>query len=221
MRIWLTRDRLDAYYLLIHPQFPILPPLPDRPPDGHDLSSPVVHAIDCHVSPLFPAITALIVLIPKKAINRRTTNQDRAALHYHAERCCGLALARIDHDMDASEPLTRSRLHPEVPVYLESTIANFVVALYEYNYRGTMMRARTRMASVITMAIDLGLHDVGQETSSNSGCKKRIWAMIVRTSRVTVILSILTSLLAVLCKQVIHHSSSGKTQARDENLCCD
>jgi hypothetical protein len=173
------------------------------------------------VSPLFPAITALTVLIPNGAVNRCTAIQDRAARHHHAEHYCGLALASIDRDMDASEPLTRSRLHPEVPVQLESTIANFIVALYEYNYRGTMMRARTRMASVITMAIDLGLHDVGQETSSGFGCKKRIWAIIVRTSRVTVILSILTKLPAVLCKQVIHHSSSGKTQAKDENLCCD
>ena len=221
MRRWLTPDRLDAYYLLIHPQFPVLPPSPDRLPDEYGLGSPVSHAIDSHVSPLIPAITALTVLVPKRAVLRCTAVQERVARRYHAERCCGLALAGIDRDMDTSEPLARSRLHPEVPVHLESTIANFIIALYEYNYRGTMMRARTRMASVITMAIDLGLHDAGQEISSDSGCKKRIWAMIVRASRFIVILSMLTNLPVVLCKQVIHHPSSGKTQANDETLCCD
>ena len=173
---------------MIHPQFPVLPPSPDRLPDEHGLGSLVVHAIDSHVSPLFPALTALAVLVPKSAVNRCSAIQERSARRRHAERCCGLALAGIDRDMDASEPLTRNRLHPEVPVHLESTIANFIVALYDYNCCGTMMRACTRMASVITMAIDLGLHDAGQETLSDSGCKKRIWTMIVRVSRSIVIL---------------------------------
>lgn len=43
------------------------------------------------------------------------------------------------------------------------------------------------MASVITMAIDLGLHNVGQETTTYSGCKQRIWAIIVSASSNTVI----------------------------------
>lgn len=157
---------------MIHPQFPVLPPSPDRLPDEYGLGSPLSHAIDSHVSPLIPAITALTVLIPKRAVLRCTAVQERVARRYHAERCCGLALAGIDRDMDASEPLARSRLHPEVPVHLESTIANFIVALYEYNYRGTMMRARTRMASVITMAIDLGLHDLDKRFHLTPGARR-------------------------------------------------
>lgn len=81
--------------------------------------------------------------------------------------------------MDATGPLTRHRFHQDVPVHLESMIASFMIAVFEYNYRGSMMRARTRMASVIIMAMDLGLHDINIEITTDSECKQRIWSMIV------------------------------------------
>lgn len=81
--------------------------------------------------------------------------------------------------MDASGALTRRRFHADVPVSLENTIAGLLVAVYEYNYRGSMMRARTRMASVITMAMDLGLHDIDVANTTDSESKRRAWSMIV------------------------------------------
>lgn len=109
-------------------------------------------------------------------------HHDRAARHDYAEHCSDLALRAIDRDMDASGPLSRSRLHRDVPVLLESTIAGLLVAVYEYSYRGSMMRARTRMASVITMAMDLGLHDIDLNIGADIECKQRAWSMIVSSS---------------------------------------
>lgn len=180
---WLMTDRLDAYYILIHPAFPILPSAPKRLPDDRK-AHPIQENITVgQESPLSHAIAVLVALIPKSVVNGCSLIQARVARHDYAEHCCGLALANIDRDLDAPEPLTRSRFHRDVPVQLESTIASFLVAVYEYSYRGTMMKARTRMASVITMAMDLGLHNINQGIISDFECKQRLWSMIASALR--------------------------------------
>ncbi|KAF1931243.1 uncharacterized protein M421DRAFT_342453 [Didymella exigua CBS 183.55] len=162
---------IDAYYLLIHPCYPVLPPPVATIADKEQAQS--VQEPEFTRSPLAHAIAALVALVPKG------TCRDRIARHDYAEHCSDLALRAIDWDMDAPEPLLRNRFHHDVPVHLESTIANFLVAVYEYNYRGSMMRARTRMASVITMAMDLGLHGINIDTTADSECKRRAWSMIL------------------------------------------
>ena len=164
---------LDAYYLLIHPCFPILPPPPtiDQGTEHGSTADEIV--VTRSDSPLVHALATLLALVPKRS------GDAHAARHDCAESCSELALRAIDRDMDASRALTRRRFHQNVPVELEGTIASFLVAVYEYNYRGTMMRARTRMASVITMAMDLGLHDIDVEMTTDSECKRRAWSMIV------------------------------------------
>jgi hypothetical protein len=130
----------------------------------------------CPESPLVHALAALVTLVPKGVRNGYAA---RTARHDYAEHLSNMTLKAIDRDMDSAGPPTRSRFHQDVPVRLESTIAALLVAVYEYNYRGSMMRARTRMASVITMAMDLGLHDVSLESATDLECKKRLWSMIV------------------------------------------
>jgi len=169
-------NSLDAYYLLVHPCFPVLPP-PSALNQGTEPGSTVQETVVAHSeSPLVHALATLLALVPKRA------EYTHAARHDCAEHCSELALRAIDRDMDAAGVFTRRRFHKDVPVYLESTIASFLVAVYEYNYRGSMMRARTRMASVITMAMDLGLHDIDVETTTDSECKQRAWSMIVSAS---------------------------------------
>jgi hypothetical protein len=164
---------LDAYYLLIHPCFPVLPP-PLAIDQGTEHVTTAHEADVAHSeSPLVHAIATILALVPK------TAEHAHAARYEFAEHCSTLALRAIDRDMDASGALTRRRVHDNVPVYLESTLASFLVAVYEYNYRGSMMRARTRMASVITMAMDLGLQDIDAEVTIDSECKRRAWFMIV------------------------------------------
>ena len=169
-------DSVDAYYLLIHPCFPVLPPPAASSPGEEQaqlLDDGTAFAQD---SPLLQAINTLVALVPKSSEN---SDAARAARHDYAGHCSDLTLKAIDRDMDSVEPLARSRFHQDVPVHLESTLAALLVAVYEYSYRGSMMRARTRMASVITMAMDLRLHDVGLESTSDLVCKQRLWAMIV------------------------------------------
>jgi hypothetical protein len=170
----LILDSIDAYYLLIHPCFPVLPPPPtlDQSTEHGSTADEIVVARPD--SPLIHALATLLALVPKRS------EHAHAARHDYAESCSELALRAIDRDMDASGALTRRRFHENVPVELESTIASFIVAVYEYNYRGSMMRARTRMASVFTMAMDLGLHDIDVEITTDSECKQRAWFMIVR-----------------------------------------
>lgn len=175
----LISSSLDAYYLLIHPSLPILPPPSIVVPSQQRTQAADEGDRYCSDSPLLHAVAALVALIPKGSDQNYTAVHARAARHEYAEHCSKLALRCIDSDMDTSGQLTRSRFHQDVPVYLESTIANLLIAMYEYNYRGVMMRARTRTASVISMAIDLGLHDAGSGSPLDSECKQRAWSMIV------------------------------------------
>ncbi|KAH6621835.1 hypothetical protein C7974DRAFT_211855 [Boeremia exigua] len=187
---------LDAYYLLIHPDLPILPP-PTTTLD--QLQAQTAQEGDClnSESPLLHAIATLVALVPKNAEYGYSSMDARSARNDYAEQCSRSALRCIDSDMDTSGPLTRSRFHQDVPVNLESTIANLLVAMYEYNYRGAMMRARTRTASVITMAVDLGLHDVGSGSPLDSECKKRTWAMILFFANKLSIIHHLPPLMAI------------------------
>lgn len=173
------RYSLDAYYLLIHPGFPILPPSTINLPGQQQASTAIESAQYCSDSPLLHAIATLVALVPKGAEHGNTRVHAQAARYEYAEFCSRSALKCIDDDMDSSGSLIRDRFHQDVPTYLESTLANLLVAVYEYNYRGAMMRARTRTASVVTMAIDLGLHDTGSGSPLDSECKSRTWSMIV------------------------------------------
>lgn len=105
----------------------------------------------------------------------------RARLDRHelAGDCSDLALKCTDLDMYASSTPTRNRFHPDLPVCLEGTLATLLVAVYEYCYRGSLMKARARMASAITMAMDQGLHNVESGDTTASECKRRSWSMIV------------------------------------------
>ncbi|KAF3035339.1 hypothetical protein E8E12_006560 [Didymella heteroderae] len=168
-----VEEGLDAYYLLIHPCYPVLPPPAATDQRKEHLPAAQETGVAQSESPLVHAIATLVVLVPKKADHARAARLD------FAEHCSDMATRAIDQDMDSSGPLMRRRLHENVPVYLESTIASFLVAVYEYNYRGRMMKARTRMASVITMAMDLGLHNINVQNTTDSECKRRAWAMIL------------------------------------------
>ncbi|KZM24950.1 hypothetical protein ST47_g3899 [Ascochyta rabiei] len=132
----------------------------------------------CPESPLLHAIAALVGLISAKDEDEYAAIRDRATRQEYAELCSELALKGIDRDIDVSGPLSRSRVHDSVPVSLESTIATLLVAVYEYCYRGSLMRARTRMATAITLATDQGLHDTGPEQTTDSECERRTWSMI-------------------------------------------
>lgn len=202
--------RLDAYYMLIHPHFPILPPstprLHDEPSTPPTQDSTLVRK----ESPLFHAIAAFVALIPCKTSHDAVASQSRTIRHRYAEYCCGLALASVDRDMDALEPLTRTRFHYAVPVRFEGMVSTFLVAVFEYSYRGAMMRARTRMASVITMALDLGLQDAPPGTGGDLEYKRGVWSMIVSDMRKHQVSRDSDRSPAFLCKQAVHHSSFGK-----------
>lgn len=87
---------LDAYYLLIHPCFPVLPPPPSKSTE-HDSAA---HETDIarSESPLVHAVATLLALVPKKA------EHAHAARHDCAEHYSELAVRAIDRDMDASGP---------------------------------------------------------------------------------------------------------------------
>lgn len=174
----LTTGSLGAYYSFIHPCFPVLPP----PSTDPSLDQPVQLVEESGIfpskSPLLHAIAALVALVPKDDGGYDEVRA-RAARHEYAEHCSKLALKGIDCDIDTSGPLTRSRFHRDVPVHLESILATLLVAVHDYCYRGSLMRARTRMASAITMAMDSGLHDIGLERTRDSECQQRVWSMIV------------------------------------------
>jgi hypothetical protein len=179
----LTTASLDTYYSFLHPCFPILPPPVTAFPSDQSIYGNESGEVHCSESPLSYAVAGLVAIGPKSFEDRYTTINSRAARYENAEHYIQLALRSIDRDMDSTGSPARNRFHPGVPVHLEVILATLLVAVYEYCYRGKLTRARTRMASVIIMAMDQRLHDITLEVSNDLACYQRTWSMIVSSKQ--------------------------------------
>lgn len=181
--------RLDAYYVFIHPYYPILPP-PERLPV---CNRPLRQKQTFQPStPLGLALAALLALIPypdeKDPSRPDYVKLRRECAHTFAQSA--LEAVEVDSELvnSSSDPasalsdgipqLDREPFHPYVPVCLESVLALVLLSVYEYGQRGNINKMRNRAGQALTAAMSISLHETVEEDEFVEA-KRRAWWMTV------------------------------------------
>jgi hypothetical protein len=190
-----AKNRLDAYYIWLHPYFPILPPAQSsQPKDNPHLwfpksSEPTFNSL----SPTALAISAIMALIPhpedpapfkqESIIARRETS------HLFAKRT--LECIETDSELPSSSVspaqallhehlhISRPCFHPCVPIELETVVALSILSVYEYAQRGNIAKMRDRAGQALMRAMDLSLHTRETESDVYAEARRRVWWMTV------------------------------------------
>lgn len=201
------RGSLNAYYVYIHPYFPVLPPPePHQVNDNPDIGvqpGPDLLYISARApnfsptSPISLAISATLALIPhpsdvdpagvESTLTRRLQAQAYAQSAYESIE---IESELLDSVIDpggalSNEEVTpiRGPFHPKVPVENESVIALLLLGTYEYAQRGNISKLRNRAGQALTAAMNLGLH-AKEGDGIHAEANRRTWWMTVRISAV-------------------------------------
>ncbi|KAF7899266.1 uncharacterized protein EAF01_008479 [Botrytis porri] len=194
-------DILSAYYVYIHPYFPVLPPplinqAVDKLETGvqgpndilfHSGSNPQFQS----ASPMTLAISALLALIPHPDDPRPTSPKSILLRRNQAQIFAQLAIdgIEIENEMiesivDPGEALSaqemqiyRTQVHPHVRLEAESTIALLLLCTYEYSQRGNISKMRKRCGQALVSAMDLGLHSKDKVDYAYAESDRRVWWM--------------------------------------------
>ena len=191
-------NRLNAYYVFIHPYLPLLPaPLG---PVYEDQSVTIhVHADQSTssikellpwwpLSPLSLALSSILALITLDEPSPGSTFWRRACSDIFANS----ALKSIDHDLESLRPVftrgcseqirgrdNRTPFHKNVHSHLEAILALVTLSAFEYCRHGNIGKMRIRINLAVTTAIDMSLHDLGRGTQDVCEPQRRAWWMTV------------------------------------------
>ena len=199
----LTRNSLNAYYVFIHPYFPVLPPpvsspVLDRPSlrsrdqqrKGDEGNTSIDHEPS---TPITLAISTILALVPhpededpsnpESVLYRRKSAQSFAQSTLESIE---IESEILDSESLPSRALTRSSpaarrgpFHPKVPIDIESIIALLILSIYEYAQRGNINKMRTRAGQALVSAMDMSLHSQGDNGGEFAEAKRRAWWMCV------------------------------------------
>ncbi|CZR50274.1 uncharacterized protein PAC_00146 [Phialocephala subalpina] len=194
-------DILSAYYIYIHPYFPVLPPyelyqVTDNPNvsvgRGPDAMCTSRSAPDFEPSsPITLAISATLALIPHPD---DPDPSEAESIHLRRKKAQAFALSaftsvELESELvesvikpgealrSDSNPLNRNPFHPQNPLENESIIALLLLSTYEYAQRGNISKMRNRAGQALNAAMDLGLHAKGNEEGLYAEANKRVWWM--------------------------------------------
>ncbi|ESZ98728.1 hypothetical protein SBOR_0966 [Sclerotinia borealis F-4128] len=194
-------DILSAYYVYVHPYFPVLPPpllhqAIDRLETGvrgpNDILSQSRDNLQFQLtSPMTLAISALLALIPHPDDSNPMSPESILIRRNQAQVFAQLAIDGVETEnemiesmMDPGEALStqethiyRTQIHPQVKLEVESTVALLLLCTYEYSQRGNISKMRKRCGQALVSAMDLGLHSKGKEYYDYAESDRRIWWM--------------------------------------------
>ncbi|EPE30812.1 hypothetical protein GLAREA_03779 [Glarea lozoyensis ATCC 20868] len=196
-----TQDILGAYYVYIHPYFPVLlPPEPQQVYDDPDLGTrngpdAVFHSRSnpCFepTTPLSLAISATLALIPHPD-DPDPSGQDSIYLRRDQAQAFAQAAFEsieieselIDSMIQPSEALSstpnlpnREPFHPQCPLENESIIALLLLSSYEYAQRGNISKMRNRAGQALSAAMGLNLHSRLTHQGNIAEANSRVWWM--------------------------------------------
>ncbi|PIG83353.1 Zn(II)2Cys6 transcription factor [Aspergillus arachidicola] len=188
-------DLINAYYVFIHPYFPVLPPpavaqYEDRP---FAISLRTVQANQAFLpywptSPFALALFAILVLFPLPEDPHSMSETAASARQSYAELYAHAAMSSIENWADLPEPATHltstagdptrwSSLHPDLPWKLEPILALVLLGMYELCQRGNFSKMRARANQALTTAVDLSLHTADPDEPGCSDAQSRAWWM--------------------------------------------
>jgi hypothetical protein len=166
---------LDAYYRLIHPVFPILPPPIDR---SVALTSPSDAAYSPS-SPLILSLLSILFAIQQPASNTGSSPGLTLANSF-AQRATEACESLSDRPSAESPSSALSSFHPEVPAELETPLAFCVLSLFQYLYCGNIEEMTRYAERAVDTAVRLSLHRKPfRDGDFLAEAKTRAWWMAV------------------------------------------
>ncbi|KAI8632443.1 C6 zinc finger domain-containing protein [Xylariaceae sp. FL1651] len=194
-RTYGSNDRaiLNAYYIWIHPYFPILPPpeLVPAPDQPLALAENQSDGLQEPSSAIALAISAILALIPcPHDLNPASEDSVRWRRTY-SQFLAKAALESIENENerpessinpskaldDSDEESFREKFHPQVPLELEGIIALDLLSIYEYAQRGNLKKMRARAGAALVAAMSLFLHTRNDVEDEYSEARRRVWWM--------------------------------------------
>ncbi|KAJ2993582.1 hypothetical protein NUW58_g1799 [Xylaria curta] len=195
VRTYGNNDRaiLNAYYIWIHPYFPILPP-PDQIPAPDQPLALAENQSDGFQEPFSPialAISAILALIPCPHDPNPSSEQSVRWRRTYSQFLAKTALESIENESErpessidpskalngADDEMFREQFHSRVPVELESIIALDILSVYEYAQRGNLKKMRARAGAALVAAMSLFLHTRNDVEDEYSEARRRVWWM--------------------------------------------
>lgn len=191
------KKRLNAYYIFIHPYFPLLPPPKRRPTPDRPIPWPLADTKktlpNLSESPLSLALSAILALIPLPQEARCASAACVSLRKSLAQRFVQAALQRVDADSEFLDfisdrhagsvavagqfSIPRDPLHPQAPVELESILALLLLSNYEHTERANLLKMTARASQALIIAKNMSLHRLGLENDKFSEAKRRAWWM--------------------------------------------
>ncbi|KAI1381820.1 hypothetical protein F4677DRAFT_399845 [Hypoxylon crocopeplum] len=187
------RAILNAYYIWIHPYFPILPP-----PETASVTDQVVPLFENQrdkfeepSSAVSLAVSAILALIPcpqdPNPLEPESIRWRRAYSQFLAKA----ALESIETESekpessveppkaldDSDDEVFREKFHSQVPLELESIIALDLLSVYEYAQRGNLKKMRARVGAALVGAMSLMLHTRNDVEDEYTEARRRTWWM--------------------------------------------
>ncbi|KAI1502398.1 hypothetical protein F5X99DRAFT_379361 [Biscogniauxia marginata] len=188
-----NRAILNAYYIWIHPYFPILPPPEYLPAVDQPLSIAENQGdkLEEPSSAIALAISAILALVPSPQDLNPLSEESIRWRRTYSQFLAKSAVETIESENerpessveppkaldDSDEEILREKFHPCVPVELESIIALDLLSVYEYAQRGNLKKMRTRAGSALVTAMSLFIHRRGEVEDEYSEARRRVWWM--------------------------------------------
>ncbi|PYI08373.1 Zn(II)2Cys6 transcription factor [Aspergillus sclerotiicarbonarius CBS 121057] len=180
------QDLINAYYVFIHPYFPLLPP-PAVPQYGDQSVTLNIEASHANASllPFWPssslglALAAILALIPPPGDVHGADDGAVTLRRSYADLYARSALESSEDSLESSSEMDlakgpRSTLHPDIPRKMEPVLALGLLSLYECCQRGNVAKMRVRANQALTVAMDLSLH-TQQSPTDCFDARRRCW----------------------------------------------
>ncbi|KAI1756634.1 hypothetical protein F4782DRAFT_549135 [Xylaria castorea] len=184
---------LNAYYIWIHPYFPILPP-PEQVPAPDQPLALAENQSDSFQEPLSAvslAISAILALVPSPLDPNPSSEESICWRRTYSQFLAKTSLESIENESerpessvdpskaldDTDSEVFREQFHPAVPLELESVIALDLLSVYEYAQRGNLKKMRARAGAALVAAMSLFLHTKNDVEDKYSEARRRVWWM--------------------------------------------
>lgn len=187
---------LDAYYNLIHPSFPILPPpiklygvpelVRDDQPTVSDPNDNESFTDYQPSSPLILALLSILVLLPESddhAVADHVSQELRIKFTQSLDECAMESIEIYSCRMRPKSTTTdvqqaHLKAHPNVPNELEVPLALCILSVREYLQRGNLPRMLELAERAVEVLMQLSMHQ-SEEEGPFSEAIRRAWWMSV------------------------------------------